>query len=234
MWKALLICMALVAAMAFDCTNVDDGNYCNADGSYTTCTEGHGTVGYCDERSMCLCEDGVNCEDTCTEACEEGPQSFAQIFCYGRIHEFVGDEEYFCSSKHDGYYYCIRDSKCPNRASPRSTKVQCSPDTVCHCEGTHKTCRTGGLVNPCLPTTPAENTICDTLRWDGVDFTEGPVISCADEAFCFWGADGSSVCANDFGCDTSDICDENADCENGEVCVINSSCGTEGRCTTAA
>jgi len=225
---------AVICAQAFDCTNQNDGNYCNADGNYTSCASGVSTVVYCAMYDQCQCGTGVLCDEPCKTTCEQGPQSYAQIFCYDRIDEFSGDDEYYCSSSQNAYYHCIRDPYCPHRSSPRSSIIYCDDSSICACkdQGTHAECFSGALLSPCIPIDPPAPTDCNGQGW--TDGGSNSVTLCNEEdGYCLVDADGSAVCAQDFICNTAEPCVEDSDCEDGQVCIVNSSCGSDGLCTAS-
>jgi len=262
--KFILITFLAVAisfsAAALDCTDLPVAFYCQGTG-FALCLYGTEYDYTCGAGTACQCGEGVECDTPCTMACETGDTNTAAFeYCSARLGYFSGQQGYFCDALGAGFYQCVRDAYCPDRASPQSQYISCPDGTECACGDTTHECSMGSSRTPCLwPSdyvpltsgplttaaasdvqTPHQASLCGDHRWDCINFSQGDVaFSCHDDTcgevgdggYCFWDlGSNAGSCAGNFYCADSPTCTSDAACGAGNACIINSCCGTGGVC----
>lgn len=246
----LLIGLALIVSATNnddddDDFNPRDGFFCNGVGSYNIFNNWKKSHMLCPLGQACQCPKRQHCSDPCTPTCETllPFTTRAQEFCQARINNFTGKRAEFCNPEGSGFYECIRDAFCPNKASLLSVFVPCPDNTKCMMNNTHKKAKNGGFLTPCKYVPPKVNQCAGYTMLDCVTFNTtlractGPCqesMGADPTTYCFQNANTrQGVCAVNFACDNP-TCTQNSDCAGSNmVCIINSCCGAGGVCTTA-
>jgi len=255
--KFILAFLAVTIAVttALNCADLPVAFYCKGTG-FALCLYGSEYDYACGAGTACQCGEGIECDTPCTMACETGDTNTdAFAYCSARLGHFSGQQGYFCDALGGGFYQCVRDAYCPDRASPQSQYIPCPDGTACACGDTNQECSLAASRSPCLwpsdrvPMTsgassdvqsPHQASLCGGNRWDCINFSQGySAHSCHDDScgevgdggYCFWDHDSNEgSCGGNTYCSDAGSCSSDAACGAGFTCIINSCCGAGGVC----